>query len=68
MFNCVFFSYHVDYLMAEELCNKAGAYLADILDQDESNFIKDVLKSINPKVEMSLLDEKTRRDYFDDLD
>ena len=54
MFNCVFFSYHVDYLMAEELCNKAGAYLADILDQDESNFIKDVLKSINPKVEMSL--------------
>ena len=54
MLNCVFCSYHVDYLMAEELCNKAGAYLADILDQDESNFIKDVLKSINPKVEMSL--------------
>ena len=42
-------SYHEDYLKAEETCNKAGAYLADILDAEEANFIKSVLNVINPK-------------------
>ena len=42
-------SYHVDYLRSEELCNEQGAYLADILDQAESDFIKTVLTAVNPK-------------------
>jgi len=45
----MFTSYHVDYLIAEELCNEAGAYLTDILDTAESNFIKTVLNAVNPK-------------------
>lgn len=45
----MFTSYHVDFLKAEELCNQQGAYLADILDRDERNFIKSVLDVINPK-------------------
>ena len=45
----MFTSYHVDFLVAEELCNKNGAYLADILSAAENNFIKGVLNVINPK-------------------
>ena len=45
----MFTSYHVDYLKAEELCNQEGAYLADVLDQAENDFIKGVLNQINPK-------------------
>ena len=45
----MFTSYHVDFLIAEELCNEAGAYLADILDAEEANFIKGVLNAVNPK-------------------
>ena len=44
------YSYHVDFLIAEELCNEAGAYLSDILDSQENNFIKGVLNAVNPKV------------------
>ena len=39
----------MDYLKSEELCNEHGAYLADILDQAESDFIKTVLNAVNPK-------------------
>merc|ERR1712241_291823 len=45
----MFTSYHVDFLVAEELCNQQGAYLADVLTQEEGNFIKGVLNVINPK-------------------
>ena len=45
----MFTSYHVDYLKAEELCNQEGAYLADVLNQNENNFIKSVLNVVNPK-------------------
>ncbi len=45
----MFTSYHTPYLEAEELCNQHGAYLADILTQEENNWIKSVLKVINPK-------------------
>merc|ERR1719419_1182519 len=45
----LFTSYHQDYFRAEETCNEVGAYLADVLDADENNFIKSVLKVINPK-------------------
>ena len=48
--NCYMFtSYHVDFLTAEEQCNEVGGYLADILDGNENNFIKNVLKAVNPK-------------------
>ena len=47
--SCLSYSYHVDYLRSEELCNEQGAYLADILDQAESDFIKTVLNAVNPK-------------------
>ena len=42
-------SYHESFLRAEELCNEHGAYLADILDGNEANFIKGVLNVVNPK-------------------
>ena len=45
----MFTSYHETFLKAEEECNKVGAYLADILDDDENNWIKSVLNVINPK-------------------
>ena len=45
----MFTSFHADFLLAEELCNQQGAYLADILDQAESDFIKGVLNAVNPK-------------------
>ena len=45
----MFTSYHVTFLRAEELCNEVGGYLADVLDQPENDFIKNVLKVINPK-------------------
>ena len=45
----MFTSYHVDFLKAEELCNEKGAYLADILDAEEANFVKGVLNAVNPK-------------------
>mgnify|MGYP001187398648 CR=1 FL=1 len=45
----MFTSYHVDFLRAEELCNEVGGYLADVLDNDENNWIKSVLNVINPK-------------------
>ena len=43
------FSYHETFLKAEEECNKVGGYLADVLDNDENNWIKSVLNVINPK-------------------
>ena len=42
-------SYHESYLNAEERCNEHGAYLADVLDQAENDFIKSVLRAVNPK-------------------
>jgi len=45
----MFTSYHVDYLRSEELCNENGAYLADILDAAEADFVKSVLGAVNPK-------------------
>ena len=44
-----FCSYHETYLNAEERCNEHGAYLADVLDQAENDFIKVVLRAVNPK-------------------
>ena len=45
----MFTSYHADYLEAEESCNEVGGYLADILTEEENNWIKSVLNVINPK-------------------
>ena len=45
----LFTSYHEDYFRAEEKCNEAGAYLADVLDGPENDFIKSVLRAVNPK-------------------
>lgn len=45
----LFTSYHETFLRAEELCNEHGAYLADVKDQKENDFIKKVLNAINPK-------------------
>jgi len=45
----MFTSYHETFLKAEEECNKVGGYLADVLDNDENNWIKSVLNVINPK-------------------
>ena len=45
----MFTSYHADYLEAEESCNAVGGYLADILTEEENNWIKSVLNVINPK-------------------
>ena len=45
----MFTSYHADYLEAEEFCNEVGGYLADILTEEENNWIKSVLNVINPK-------------------
>ena len=42
-------TYHETFLKAEEECNKVGGYLADVLDNDENNWIKSVLNVINPK-------------------
>ena len=42
-------SYHESYLAAEERCNEHNAYLADVLDQAENDFIKSVLRAVNPK-------------------
>ena len=47
--NFPIFSYHETFLKAEEECNKVGGYLADVLDEDENNWIKSVLNVINPK-------------------
>merc|ERR1711971_593309 len=48
--HCYFFdSVHTPYLAAEEKCNEVGGYLADILDQAGSDFVKSVLNVINPK-------------------
>jgi hypothetical protein len=48
--NCYMFtSYHETFLRAEELCNEVGGYLADVLTDEENNFIKSVLNVINPK-------------------
>ena len=44
-----FTSYHEDFLKAEEICNEQNAYLADILNQAEGDWIKSVLLLINPK-------------------
>lgn len=43
-----FTSYHEDFLKAEEICNEQNAYLADILNQAEGDWIKSVLLLINP--------------------
>ena len=45
----MFTSYHETFAKAEEECNKIGAYLADVLTEEENNFIKGVLAVINPK-------------------
>merc|ERR1719411_2616417 len=45
----LFDSVHTPYLAAEEKCNEVGGYLADILDQAESDFVKSVLNVVNPK-------------------
>merc|ERR1711988_239236 len=45
----MFTSYHETFLKAEEECNKVGAYLADINEEEENNWIKSVLNVINPK-------------------
>merc|ERR1719479_654408 len=45
----MFTSYHETFLKAEEECNKLGAYLADVLTKEENDWIKSVLKVINPK-------------------
>ncbi len=45
----MFTSYHETFTKAEEECNKIGAYLADVLTEEENNFIKGVLAVINPK-------------------
>ena len=45
----MFTSYHETFLKAEEECNKVGGYLADILTKEENDWIKSVLKVINPK-------------------
>merc|ERR1711879_365855 len=42
----LFTSYHETYLNAEERCNEHGAYLADVLDQAENDFIKSVLRAV----------------------
>jgi hypothetical protein len=47
------FSYHETFLKAEESCNEVGAYLADVQDVAESDFIKSVLNVINPKVKFT---------------
>ena len=43
----MFTSYHADYLEAEESCNEVGGYLADILTEEENNWIKSVLNVIH---------------------
>ena len=45
----MFTSYHETFLKAEEECNKVGGYLADILTKEENDWIKSVLRVINPK-------------------
>ena len=45
----MFTSYHKTFLKAEEECNKVGGYLADILTKEENDWIKSVLRVINPK-------------------
>lgn len=45
----LFTSYHETFLKAEEECNMVGAYLADVLTEEENNWIKSVLNVINPK-------------------
>merc|ERR1712156_430305 len=45
----MFTSYHLDFLKAEEECNKVGGYLADVLTKGENDWIKSVLNVINPK-------------------
>merc|ERR1711992_331262 len=45
----MFTSYHETFNQAAEECNKVGAYLADILDEEENAWIKSVLMVINPK-------------------
>jgi len=44
-----FTSYHEDFLKAEEICNEQNAYLADIVNKEEGDWIKNVLLLINPK-------------------
>ncbi len=41
--------FRVFQLQAEEECNKVGGYLADVVDQNENNWIKGILNAINPK-------------------
>lgn len=45
----IFSSVHTPFLKAEEECNEVGGYLADVLTNEENEFIKTVLKAINPK-------------------
>ena len=43
------YSTRLDFEPAMESCAEKGAYLTDILSQEENKFIKDILMVINPK-------------------
>ena len=48
--NCyIVTSYHETFDNAQAACESAGAYLADILSEDEETFLKGVLNAVNPK-------------------
>ena len=48
--SCYWFSStRLDFEPAMDNCAEKGAYLTDILDQEENKFIKDILMVINPK-------------------
>ncbi len=42
-------SYHEMYDNAVAACESVGAYMADVLSEDEENFLKSVLDAVNPK-------------------
>ena len=47
--SCYWFSStRLDFEPAMDSCNEKGAYLTDILSQEENKFIKDILMVINP--------------------
>ena len=48
--SCYWFSNtRKDFEPAMDSCNEKGAYLTDILDEEENNFIKEMLMLVNPK-------------------
>ena len=60
-----FTSYHEDFLKAEEICNEQNAYLADILNKEEGDWIKSVLLLINPKGKLIFRTFIYDQSYFD---